>query len=134
MSSFNLTVLLGNLTRDPEMKTLPSGATVCEFDIAVNRNWTGKDGQKQKETLFMKCSAWAKTGELCAKFLQKGKLVLVQGHLKQRSWNTDDGSKRTAIELVADSVQFMPSSAKPVADPPADAPDETRIDTEGIPF
>ena len=108
MTSYSKTILLGNLTRDPETRATATGQTVTTFDLAVNREYKGKDGTKQKEVLFMRVTAWAKTGEIAQKYLQKGSLAMVEGHLKQRSWDAADGSKRTAIELVADSLVLMP--------------------------
>ena len=115
-SAFNRTILLGNLTSDPESKVLPGGANVTEFGIAVNREFKGKDGAKKKDVLFMPVKCWQKTGEIAAKYLTKGSLVMVEGHLNQRSWDTEAGEKRTIIELVADTLVLMPRTSSPGSD------------------
>jgi single-strand DNA-binding protein len=106
MASLNKVFLMGNLTRDPELKHLESGNSVCNFGIAVNRKY--KQGEEWKtEVSFFNITVWGKSGENCAKYLAKGKAVLVEGRLNNRSWEAQDGTKRTATDIVADNVQFL---------------------------
>lgn len=101
MSSVNRIVISGNLTRDPELRTIPSGKSVCKFSIAVN-GW--KD-----EVSYIDCEAWEKTGELVATHLGKGSAVAVDGQIKQDRWDADDGSKRSKIFVRAQNVTFLGS-------------------------
>lgn len=105
MSDFNKVILLGNLTRDPELKYTPNGQPVCNLGLAVNRTWL-KDGQKQKDTTFLTIVVWGKQAENCGTYLAKGKPVLVEGRLQSRSWEKD-GHKHSTVEVVADRVQFL---------------------------
>ena len=99
----NKIILIGNLTRDPETRTIGSGIPVCNFTIAVNRR--AKDGQQDAD--FFNITAWRQLGELCQKYLTKGKKVSVVGHVQVRSYEAQDGSKRTAWDVVADEVEFL---------------------------
>ncbi len=108
-ANFNKVFLMGNLTRDPELRYTASGSAVCHFDMATNRRFTGKDGQKREDTCFMRINVWGKSGENCANYLSKGRPVFVEGRLQSRSWQTEDGQKRSAVDVVADSVQFLGS-------------------------
>ena len=108
MANLNKVFLLGNLTRDPELKHTATGAAVCNFSIAVNRSFKQGDEWK-KEVQFINIVAWSKLGENCAKFLVKGKPVLVEGRLVIRSYEADDGSKKYVTEIVAENVQFLSS-------------------------
>ena len=100
----NRVFLIGNLTRDPETRTTQSGTTVCSFTIAVNRRMK-QDGQQ--ETDFFNIVAWRQLGELCQKYLSKGKKCAVTGRIQTRSYEAKDGSKRTAWDIVADEVEFL---------------------------
>ena len=124
----NKIILIGNLTRDPELKTINTGASVCSFGLAVNRRFNGPDGSKVTD--FFNISAWRQLGENCAKFLKKGSKVGVVGEVQIRQYDAQDGSKRTVVEVVADEVEFLtpkssgggdytpnePSGMTPVAD------------------
>lgn len=107
MASFNKVILLGNLTRDPELRHTPAGMAVCSFDVAVNRSFTTKAGDRREEACFITVVVWDKQAQTCAEFLSKGRQVLVEGRLQQRSWETQDGQKRTKHEVVAERVQFI---------------------------
>ena len=109
--NLNKVFLLGNLTRDPELRHTPQGTSVANFSIAVNRTFKGPDGDFQKETSYFNIIVWGKSGENCAKFLTKGRSVLVEGRLQNRSYETKDGQKRTVTEIVADNVQFLGSGS-----------------------
>ena len=105
---FNKVILIGNLTRDPEIKYLPSGMAVCDFDIAVNRKYRTKDGQKGEDTTFVQCKAWDKKAEFVAEWFKKGKLILVEGRLNQESWeDKQTGAKRSKLNVVGENFSFV---------------------------
>ncbi|HEV2412410.1 MAG TPA: single-stranded DNA-binding protein [Candidatus Saccharimonadales bacterium] len=104
--SINQVILMGNLTRDPELRTTPSGQSVCSFSLAVNRSWQGADGTQQDAVDFFDVTAWGKLGELVDQYLRKGRKCLVMGRLSQRSWE-QDGQKRNKVEVVANDVTFL---------------------------
>lgn len=104
--SVNQVIVMGNLTRDPELRTTSTGQSVCSFSVAVNRSWTGSDGQQQEDVDFFDVVAWAKLGELVNQYLSKGRRALVMGRLSQRSWE-QDGQKRSKVEIVANDVTFL---------------------------
>jgi single-strand DNA-binding protein len=107
---FNKVVLMGNLTRDPETRTTPSGQTVTNFSLAVNRTWRGADGQQQEAVSYIDCVAWGKPGEIIAQYLQKGRALLVSGRLDQRSWDDkDSGQKRSKVEVIVEDFNFVDS-------------------------
>lgn len=106
-ASFNKTLLMGNLTRDPEMRYLPSGQGVASFTIAVNRNYTSQTGEKKEEVSFVRVVVWARLAEICNEYLKKGSPVFVEGRLQSRSWDAQDGTKRSTLEVIAQSVQFL---------------------------
>lgn len=110
--NLNKVFLLGNLTRDPELKHTGQGTSVCNFSIAVNRSFKGSDGDFKKETSYFNIVVWGKTGENCAKYLTKGKSVLVEGRLSTRSYEANDGTKKYITEIVADNVQFLSASGE----------------------
>lgn len=107
MASYNKVVLVGNLTRDPEMKTLTSGTIVTSLGLAVNNSYTTKEGEKRDTVLFIDITVWAKTAENCAKYLSKGSPVLIDGALKMDSWEAKDGQKRTKISVNGEKVTFL---------------------------
>lgn len=102
----NKVFLIGNLTRDPELKALPSGTKVASFSIATNRIFKDRDGKKQEASEFHNIVAFSKLGELCAQYLKKGQQVLVDGRIQTRSWDKPDGTKAYRTEIIADNVQF----------------------------
>lgn len=107
---FNKVVLMGNLTRDPETRTTPSGQTVTNFSLAVNRTWRGADGQQQEAVSYIDCVAWGKPGEIIAQYLQKGRALLVSGRLDQRSWeDKESGGKRSKVEVIVEDFNFVDS-------------------------
>lgn len=106
--NFNKVIILGNLTRDPEVKALPSGSNVVNFSIATNRVYTDKSGQKQQTAEFHNVVAFGKLADICGRFLNKGKMVLVEGRLQTRSWQAQDGSKRYRTEIVMENMQLGP--------------------------
>ena len=104
----NKVFLIGNLTRDPELRTTQSGISVCSFSIAVNRRFRNQQ-TGQQETDFINITAWRQLGELCARYLSKGRKVAVEGVIQVRSYDAQDGSKRYVTEVVADNVEFLSS-------------------------
>ncbi len=104
---FNKVILMGNLTRDVETRTTPSGQTVSNFSLAVSRSWKGQDGQQQEQTSFINCVAWGKVGEIIAQYVKKGDPLLVSGRLDQRSYEDKDGNKRQAVEVVVEDFNFI---------------------------
>ena len=113
-ASFNKVLLIGNLTRDPELRYIPSGQAVTTFTVASNRNYVAPSGEKKEEVAFIRIVAWARLAETCNEYLRKGSPVFVEGRLQSRSWETQDGTKRSTVEVVASSVQFLgrPASAQ----------------------
>jgi single-strand DNA-binding protein len=107
MPSYNKVILVGNLTRDPETKFIPSGAAVCEFSIACNEKYTSKAGEKVEKVHFFDIVAWAKTGELVQQYMAKGRSILVEGKLTQDRWEDNEGKKRSRIRVTAERVTFL---------------------------
>lgn len=104
---FNKAILIGRLTADPELKTIPSGASVCTFRIACDRRFAGKDGERKAD--FITIVAWRQTAEFVSKFFTKGKLIGVDGSIQTRDYTDKDGNKRTAFEVVAENCFFVGS-------------------------
>lgn len=112
MANLNKVMLMGNLTRDPQLSYLPSQTAVVEFGIAINRKWKGKDGQQQDETCFIDCQAFGKQAETLNKYMDKGKPIFIEGRLKFDSWTAQDGTKRSKHRLVVEQFQFLPDGQK----------------------
>ena len=107
MASFNKVMLMGNLTRDPQLSYLPSQTAVVEFGLAVNRKYTGKDGNKKEDVCFIDCRAFGKPAETINKYLTKGRPVFVEGRLDFDSWTGQDGSKRSKHRVTVENFQFL---------------------------
>ncbi len=106
-ASFNKVLLLGNLTRDPELRYIPSGQAVTSFTVASNRTYLAASGEKKEDVSFIRVVTWARLAETCNEYLKKGSQVFVEGRLQSRSWEAQDGTKRSAVEVVASGVQFL---------------------------
>ena len=106
-ANFNKVLIMGNLTRDPELRYIPSGQPVTNFSIAVNRVYNDQNGEKKEDTTFVKVVAWRRLAEICNEYLRKGSSVFVEGRLQSRSWQAQDGTKRSTIEIIAENVQFL---------------------------
>src|SRR5205085_421359 len=104
--SFNQVILMGNLTRDPELRQTPNGQNVCSFSLALNRSYKDKTGEWQEATDYVDIVAWGPLGERVAQYLSKGRAALVNGRLQSRSWE-QDGQKRSKVEVVAQDVTFL---------------------------
>lgn len=110
MAYLNKVFLIGNLTRDPELRVTPKGTAICQFGIAVNRQFKDESGATRDETTFVDIEAWGKQGELVSKYLSKGSLAMVEGRLKLDQWeDKTSGQKRSKIKVVLDNVQFLSS-------------------------
>ncbi len=110
MAQLNKVFLMGNLTRDPELRYTPSGSAVTDLGLAVNRSWTGKDGERKEDTLFIDVTVWDRQAENCCQYLKKGRAIHVEGSLKMESWDDKTtGEKRSKIKVLADRVQFLDS-------------------------
>jgi single-strand DNA-binding protein len=113
MATINSVVLVGNLTRDPELRHTPSGTAVCSLRLAVNtRRKDPASGQWTEKPNYFDITVWGQQGENCAQYLAKGRRVGVQGRLEWREWEAQDGSKRQAVEVIAETVQFLDSRAE----------------------
>jgi len=156
MANYNKVILLGNLTRDPQMSYLPSQTPVCEFGLAVNRRWRGQNGEQREETCFVDCRCYGNQAETFNQYMSKGRPVLIEGRLQLDTWEGKDGQKRSKHRVIVERFQFIgaagggasqrPGQSQPAqqyqaqAGAPADATDQappSAYDQEGgdeIPF
>lgn len=155
--SLNKVQLIGNLTRDPELRYTPTGAAVCTIGLATNRQWTTEAGEKKEETEFHRVVAWNKLAELCSQLLVKGRKIYVEGRLRTNQWQGQDGSQRSTTEVVIEDMiildskrpvgeqagsQEVPVEVKkeeapaetPAAAPAASQPVDEQINPDDIPF
>jgi len=134
MPGLNRVFLLGNLTRDPELRYVPSGAPVATFGLAVNRRFMTQHGEKKDEVCFVRIVVFGKQAESCSQHLSKGRLVFIEGRLQYRSWE-HDGQKRSSLDVVADRVQFLgaPRSSSGDAGSVPEAVKEEFVDTASRP-
>ncbi len=107
MANLNKVLLIGNLTRDPELRYIPSGSAVADLGLATNFRYTTQDGERKEEVCFIDIVVWGKTAENCANYLSKGRPVFIEGRLQFDSWETADGQKRSKLKVRADKVQFL---------------------------
>jgi single-strand DNA-binding protein len=108
MANFNKVILVGNLTRDPELRYTPKGTAIAQIGLAVNRYWTDEQGQKKEEVTFLDIEAWSRLAETAGKYLSKGSPILVEGRLKMDSWeDKETKQKRSKIKIVAETIQFL---------------------------
>lgn len=113
MASFNKVILCGNLTRDPEMRYTPKGTGIAKFGLAVNRKWTGEDGEKKEEVTFLDVAFFGKMAETIGQYLKKGAPLLVEGRLEQETWDDKEtGKPRSKIVVVGESFQFLNAGKK----------------------
>lgn len=115
MASINKVLLMGNLTRDPELRYTPGGAAVANLGLATNRVYKDKNGEKKEETCFLRVVVWGRQAETCGQYLTKGSSLFVEGRLQSRSWETEDKQKRTSLEVVAQNIQFLGAPRKDAA-------------------
>ena len=110
MANLNKVMLIGNLTRDPELKYTPGNQAVCEIGLAVNRKYRTKDNEEREETTFVDCEAWGKQAEVLKQYMTKGKPLFVEGRLKLDTWEDKDGGKRSKMRVVIENFQFLGSA------------------------
>jgi single-strand DNA-binding protein len=122
--SLNKAQLIGNLTRDPELRYTPQGTAVCTFGLATNRQWTTDTGEKREEADFHRVVAWNKLAELCAQLLTKGRKVYIEGRLQTRNWTAQDGSQRQTTEIVASDMILL-DSRRGLPEETSNFPEET---------
>ena len=118
--SLNKVQLIGNLTRDPELRYTPTGAAVCTIGLATNRSWTTEAGEKKEETEFHRVVAWNKLAELCSQLLVKGRKIFVEGRLRTNTWQTTDGQPRTTTEIVIEDMIIL-DSRRPASTNPGES-------------
>ena len=107
MANYNKVLLIGNLTRDPQLSYTPNQTAVVDFGLAVNRRWTGQDGQQREETCFVECQAFGRPAENINKYLTKGRQLFVEGRLTFSSWTAQDGTKRSRLRVTVERFQFL---------------------------
>lgn len=112
MRSVNKVILIGNLTRDPDLRKTPNGQAVCTFGIATNREWVTRDSQKHSLAEYHELVAWANLADICGKYLRKGKLIYIEGYLKTRSWDTPEGIRRHKTEIVIHDMIMLEKRPK----------------------
>ena len=140
--NLNKVILIGRLTREPELKSLPSGQPVAGLGLATDRYFTDKSGQKQRDTEFHNVVLFGKLAEIASKYLNKGSLVMIEGHLRTRNWQDSSGKKQYRTEIIAERLQLGPKSASQEISekempPQEDIPiieEENEIDVKDIPF
>ena len=146
--NLNKVMIIGNLTRDPEVKTTPQGTSVASFSVATNLVWTDSSGTRQEKVEFHNIVAWRKLAEICGQYLRKGSKVYIEGRLQTRDWEGQDGVRRYRTEIVTDSMIMLdrpsgssgaaPRPTEPAADgspaPDDSAADHEEIKVEDIPF
>jgi single-strand DNA-binding protein len=137
MANYNRALLMGNLTRDPELRYIPSGSAVANLRLAINRTYKNQAGEQKEEVTYVGVVVWGKQAENCAEYLSKGSPVFIEGRLQSRQWETEDGQKRSVLEVVADRVQFLGrkrgESPAAVSEEPPAAPSSTAPEDD-IPF
>lgn len=107
MANVNKVILIGNLTRDPELRYTPNGTAVVEFGMAMNRKWKGRDGQQKEDTCFVDVQAWTRSAEVISEYCRKGAPLYVEGRLQLDSWEGRDGQKRSKLRVVVQNFQFL---------------------------
>jgi single-strand DNA-binding protein len=115
MPNFNKVMVMGNLTKDPEIRYTSGGSAVCNLRLAINRAYVLQSGEKKEDVTFMTVIVWRKQAEACAEYLKKGDPLFAEGRLQSRTWETDDKQKRSVIEVVAERIQFLKSKKNETA-------------------
>ena len=120
--NLNKVILIGNVTRDPELRTIPSGQSVVKFSLATNRVWNDKAGQKQQATEFHNVVAWRRLAEIVSQYTKKGSLIMIEGRLQTRTWQAQDGTNRYSTEIVAENIQLGPRAGQSTGNYPSANP------------
>lgn len=123
MANFNKVLLMGNLTRDPQLSYTPNQTAVVEFGLATNRRWTGQDGSQRQETCFVDCRAFGRQAENINKYLTKGRPVFIEGRLTYEAWTAQDGSKRSRHRVTVENFQFLSGAGAGQGTPDQSFPD-----------
>ena len=126
----NKAMIIGRLTRDPEIRTTPTGAKVASFGVATNSRWTDQQGAKHEQVEFHNVVVWRKLADIAEQYLKKGSIVYVEGRLQTRTWDGNDGQKKNRTEIVAEKLQLGPKSSGGSTGAPADQPTETAVKAE----
>ena len=149
MASFNKVILIGNLTRDPELRYTPKGTAIAKIGLAVNRVWTNEAGEKKEEVTFVDVDAFGRTAENVGQYMRKGRPIMIEGRLRLDQWDDKQtGQKRSRLGVVAETVQFLggapgageasapaaPRAARPAAAPAAEAGDSEPPHDDDVPF
>jgi len=139
MANFNKVLLIGNLTRDPQLSYTPNQTAVVDFGLATNRRWTAQDGSQRQETCFVDCRAFGRQAENINKYLTKGRPVFIEGRLTYEAWTAQDGAKRSRHRVTVENFQFLsgggPGGAdQSVPDAAADAEPKEQPSSDDIPF
>jgi single-strand DNA-binding protein len=160
MANLNKVMLIGNLTRDPELKYTTGGSAVCEFGLAIGRKYKTQSGEQREDTTFVDCNAWGRAGETINQYMSKGQPIFVEGRLQYDSWEAQDGSKRSKLRVTVENFQFLggggggggggqrapqpqgrPQQSRPQSPPPRpaepsvqDAPPDDDFNLDDIPF
>jgi len=141
--NLNKVFLIGRLTKDPELKNLPSGKNLCQVSIATDRFYTGKDGNKKQETEFHNIILFGRLAEIASQYLKKGSLVFIEGRLRTRNWEDESGNKKSRTEIIAERIQLGPKAGTqkeelpPIEEEKTEIPiveEEEEINIEDIPF
>ncbi len=129
----NVVALVGNLATEPELRYTPNGVAVCNFRLAVQRSFKNREGEREAD--FFTVVAWRNTAEFCGNYLEKGRAVSVWGRLQARSWETEDGQRRSVVEVVADGVNFVGPKPDSAGQPRDELPEDSfENDGEDVPF
>jgi len=128
-------MIIGNLTRDPELRTTPGGQSVCSFGVATNQVWTDQQGQRQERAEFHNVVTWGKLAEICSQYLSKGRKVYIEGRLQTRDWEGQDGIKRYRTEIIGENMIMLDRSGGKSNDgPEIPSDDNEEVKKEDIPF
>lgn len=137
----NKVMIIGNVTRDPEVRTTPQGTNVASFSVATNYAWKDQAGQKQEKAEFHNVVVWRKLADICGQYLRKGTKVYIEGRLQTRDWESQDGVKHYKTEIIADNMMMLDrrgggegSAPRPASPTASDEPAEEEIKVEDIPF
>lgn len=143
--NLNKAMIIGNITRDPEVRTTPQGTSVCNFSVATNLIWTDASGQRQEKAEFHNIVAWRKLAEICGQYLRKGSKVYIEGRLQTREWEGQDGIKRYRTEIIAENMIMLDragagtarsegAAPTPTEEIPENEGESEEVQVENIPF
>ena len=132
MANLNQVFLIGRLTRDPELRYVPSGKAVANLGLATSRVFTTQDGERREEVCFVRIVVWGKQAENCSQYLNKGSQIFVEGRLQSRSWEAEDGTKRNTLEVVARRIQFLDKIGKALEGKETDREEGGEVREENI--